>query len=222
MKISRSLKTALFAGSALLTTTLVTPATAYVAGSHAHQTQPAFIHTISITKADETKAQNFITNLAKKGVNFLEDGSQTKEEKEEAFQKLLRENFDMKTIGRFSLGKYWRDASKEQQEEYLTLFENMIVDVYSRRFGEYDGQELKITDTEPVGKRDILVSSQIIQSSGPNISVAWRVRNGKTGAMKIVDISVEGVSMSLTQRADFSSVIQRGGGKIEALLEHLR
>lgn len=198
------------------------PATASVNGPYAHQVQTTFTHTISITKADETEAQDFISSLANKGVNFLEDESQTKEEKEKAFKKLLRENFDMKTIGRFSLGKYWRDASKEQQKEYLTLFEDMIVNVYSRRFGEYDGQELKITGTDPVGKRDILVSSQIIQSSGPNISVAWRVRNGKTGAMKIVDISVEGVSMSLTQRADFSSVIQRGGGKVEALLEHLR
>lgn len=206
----------------MLIFSVTAPATASVSMVMPHDSSNTLVHTISISKADEAKAEEFISSLAKKGVNFLADDSQTKEEKEESFKKLLRENFDMKTIGRFSLGKYWRDANKEQQEEYLNLFEEMIINVYSRRFGEYDGQELRIVGTEPVGKRDILVSSQIIQKSGPDISVAWRVRNGKTGVMKIVDISVEGVSMSLTQRADFSSVIQRGGGKVEALLEHLR
>jgi phospholipid transport system substrate-binding protein len=42
------------------------------------------------------------------------------------------------------------------------------------------------------------------------------------GSHKIVDVLVEGVSMALTQRADFASVIQRGGGNVEVLLEHLR
>jgi phospholipid transport system substrate-binding protein len=32
---------------------------------------------------------------------------------------------------------------------------------------------------------------------------------------------VEGVSMAVTQRSDFASVIQRGGGDIDVLLAHL-
>ena len=44
----------------------------------------------------------------------------------------------------------------------------------------------------------------------------------KTGKPQIVDVIIEGVSMSLTQRSDFDSVIQRGGGKIDPLIEHLK
>lgn len=214
----------LLAGSALALT--IQPASALNVRDTINKSREGdkpHMYTISITNADEAQAEKFINDLAQNGINFLENESQTKEEKAEAFRNLLRKNFDMKTIGRFSLGKYWRDASNEQQEEYLKLFEKMIIDVYSRRFSEYNGQELKIIGTESVGRRDILVKSKIIQThGGPDVSVAWRVRQGKTGTMKIIDISVEGVSMSLTQRADFSSVIQRGGGNVEALLEHLR
>jgi len=53
------------------------------------------------------------------------------------------------------------------------------------------------------------------------VKVDWRVRNSN-GTLQIIDVVIEGVSMSLTQRSDFSSVIQRGGGNVEALLEHLR
>jgi len=40
--------------------------------------------------------------------------------------------------------------------------------------------------------------------------------------MKVIDVIIEGVSMSLTQRSDFSSVIQRGGGDIQILIDHLK
>ena len=39
---------------------------------------------------------------------------------------------------------------------------------------------------------------------------------------KIIDVIVAGVSMSVTQRSDFASVIQRGGGQVNVLLAHLR
>jgi phospholipid transport system substrate-binding protein len=55
----------------------------------------------------------------------------------------------------------------------------------------------------------------------PPVKVDWRVRN-KDGRYKIVDVLVEGVSMSLTQRSDFSSVIQAGGGDVQVLLNHLK
>jgi phospholipid transport system substrate-binding protein len=39
---------------------------------------------------------------------------------------------------------------------------------------------------------------------------------------KISDVIVEGVSMAVTQRQEFASVIQRGGNQLEALLQTLR
>jgi phospholipid transport system substrate-binding protein len=49
----------------------------------------------------------------------------------------------------------------------------------------------------------------------------WRVVRGDD-AMAIVDILVEGISMAVTQRSDFASVIQSRGGKVAGLLQALR
>ena len=88
-------------------------------------------------------------------------------------------------------------------------------------FSEYEGQEIEVVGSRAQNERDVLVNSILKQASGPDVKVDWRVRQ-RNGKFRVVDIIVEGVSMALTQRSDFSSVIQRGGGDIEALLSHLR
>lgn len=174
---------------------------------------------ISASQSDEAK--KFVSSLAAEGVEFLNNASLSDDQRREEFSKLLKKNFDVKTIARFALGKNWRSASAEEQKEYLSLFEEMIVNVYSRRFGEYNGERLDVTAAREINGSDSLVSSVIVPKNGPKISLEWRIRE-KNGRMKVVDLIVEGVSMSMTQRSDFSSVIQRGGGNIDALLAHLR
>lgn len=166
-------------------------------------------------------AEKFITKLADDGIGFLGDESISGEKQRAEFRKLLNRNFDMNTIARFSLGRHWRTASKPQRDEYMKLFKAMIIDVYSQRFSDYQGQTIEVTGSRKEGERDVLVHSLLTQESGPDVKVDWRVRK-REGRYKVIDIIVEGVSMALTQRSDFSSVVQRGGGDMEALLVHLR
>jgi phospholipid transport system substrate-binding protein len=52
--------------------------------------------------------------------------------------------------------------------------------------------------------------------------VAWRLRPNNAGSWRIIDVIIEDVSMAITQRDDFSSTIQRNGGRLGALIEALR
>ncbi len=170
---------------------------------------------------DGQKAQSFIDNMGMTAIAFLSNKSLSQSQKENEFRNLLKDSFDMKTIGRFAMGRYWKGASVSQKKEYLKLFEKMIVEVYTARFNDYKGQKLDVISSRPDGSKDYLVNSNIVPNSGSKIKVDWRVRN-TNGEYKIIDVIIEGVSMSLTQRSDFSSVIQRGGGNVEILLSHLR
>lgn len=188
--------------------------------------QPVVSEAIAVTAAsgqDQVAegAKNFIIGMGDRGINFLGDQKMSQEAKKAEFSNLLNDSFDMNTIGRFSIGNYWNKATPAQQKEYLNLFNKMIVKVYSKRFSDYKGQKFDVRTARKEGAKDSIVTSFIVPSDGPEVRVDWRVRN-KGGAYKVVDIIVEGVSMSQTQRADFASVIQRGGGKVEALLAYLR
>lgn len=166
-------------------------------------------------------AEEFVRSMGNEAIRFLSDPSLTQDQKKNKFKKLLRNSFDMNTIARFAIGKYWRTASKEQQSEYKKLFEAMVVEVYAQRFDEYQGQSLDVRAYRVNSPKDTIVTSYIVPGEGPEIKVDWRVRY-KKGKYKIVDVIIEGVSMSLTQRSDFSSVIQRGGGDVAVLIAHLK
>lgn len=181
--------------------------------------QPSNI--VSISESREEASKDFINKMGEEAIGFLGNSRLSESQKVAAFRKLLNKNFDMNTIARFSLGRNWRAATPAQKKEYQSLVQNMIVDVYSQRFSEYQGESFTVKSSRPTGKRDYLVSSLIVPNTGQKIKVDWRVRDNN-GHFQIIDVIIEGVSMTLTQRAEFSSVIQRGGGDVEALLVHLK
>ena len=64
--------------------------------------------------------------------------------------------------------------------------------------------------------------SEIHQNEGaPPVRVNWRVAR-KDAMYKIVDVVVEGTSMSNTLRSDFGSIIRQRGNKVSGLIEALR
>lgn len=175
------------------------------------------LHKISGTAG----AEKFIGDMATRGLKFLSDPNMSQDQKISSFRTLLNDSFDLETIGRFVLGRYWKTSSEQQRQEYIGLFRRMVVDVYAKRFGDYKGQKFETRGARADGDKDTIVSSYIIPGNGPEVQVDWRVRH-KGGQYKIVDVIVEGVSMSVTQRSDFAAVIQRGGGDVSVLLAHLR
>ena len=142
-------------------------------------------------------------------------------ERETRFRALFRTKFDVERIGRFTLGKHVRRADEKQLAEFLRLFEDFIVVTYASRFSEYSGESFEIRSIRAEPGRDTLVLTEIMRpTGGPPYRVDWQVRE-REGILKIIDVKVEGVSMSVTQRAEFSSVIQRQGG-VDGLIEQLR
>jgi phospholipid transport system substrate-binding protein len=174
----------------------------------------------SLRTADNPASQ-FVSNLGDTALMSLTAKNVPRAVRENRVREILRNNFDIQTIGRFALGTHWKETSDAQRQEYLALFEDMIVQTYTSRFETYSGQTLKVDGATAAGATDFIVASKVLQQDGPPINLEWRVRN-KDGALRIIDVVVEGVSMSVTQRSDFSAVIQQGGGKIDALLSSLR
>ena len=166
-------------------------------------------------------AEDFIGSMATRALQFLANGGMSQDQKKASFRGLLNDSFDLDTIGRFVLGRYWKTSTEAQRQEYLRLFRSMVVDVYAKRFGDYKGQKFETRGHRADGDKDTIVTSYIVPGDGPEVQVDWRVRY-KNGKYQIVDVIVEGVSMSVTQRSDFAAVIQRGGGDVQVLLNHLR
>lgn len=173
--------------------------------------------------ATPSNAGVFVKNLGDHAIRVLTTKDITDTERKDRFRNLLRQSFDVRRIGRFVLGRYARRVNQESIDEYQGLFEDLIVATYAARFAEYSGQQFVIKRVAKPKKRgDSIVMSEINPSDGgPSIRVDWQVK-AKDDSFKIVDIRVEGVSMSVTQREEFTTVIRNNGGKVDALINILR
>jgi phospholipid transport system substrate-binding protein len=135
------------------------------------------------------------------------------------FRELFASDFDIPGIGQFVLGRYWRVATPQEQQEFLKLLNEYLAQAYSARLSEYAGEPFRAVSAREDGDQTI-VNSEIIRGDGSKIRVDWYLVNH--GGWKITDAYVGGVSMKVTQRDEFASVIQQGGGQVEYLLGKLR
>jgi phospholipid transport system substrate-binding protein len=161
----------------------------------------------------------FINQLGNQAIEVLRAPGLTLEQRESHFRSLLAEGFDLRFIGRFVLGKYWRMATPAQRNEYLALYGEFVLQTYSARLGGYAGQSLTVVDARQASDKDVVVRTNIDRPSGPPIIAEWRVRT-TGGRFRIIDVAVEGISMAVTQRSEFAAVVQRDG--IDGLLTILR
>ena len=174
------------------------------------------------SQSADLTAQDFIKGLADEAVKALTDKEVSRDERIQRFHDLFGSNFDVPFIGKWVLGRYWKKASDEEKEEYLKLFKEYVVVSYVERFDQYSGEQIEVVKTVSDPGKDSIVYSEIRRPAGGEpIRVNWRVRN-KSDIYKIIDVHVEGISMSQSQRKEFTSVIRSNGGKVSGLNEVLR
>jgi phospholipid transport system substrate-binding protein len=177
-------------------------------------------HANAATQASPEGARQLIEGMAQEAISVLSEKNTTIIKQK--FSDLLRSGFDIDGIARFTLGRHWRTATPEQQREYSTLFANYVVGIYANRFQAYSGEELKVVGIKPDGE-GYIVNSTIAKPGAPNpIKVDWMLSKGQDNMLRVRDVVIEGVSMGITQRSEFSTIVQNSGGNIEGLLSQLR
>ena len=165
---------------------------------------------------------SYIMNMTKSAIDTLTSSSITQEQKEKEFGVLFDKNFDVPSISKFVLGKYWKQASLDQKKQFIKAFRNYVVKTYSSRFGEYTGEKLKLVNFENESNpRIFLVHTVLEREDAPIIKVDWRIGKKKDRYV-ILDIVIEGISLAVTQRSEFTAVIDQNEGDINKLISLLK
>lgn len=169
---------------------------------------------------DPKKAEDFMRDKGAKVIELLTNKSISDQERADQFQKMLETSFNVKAVGKFVLGRYWNQASEQEKQKFLKLFKATTVASYATRFKDYTSEKFEVTGSRLEGDGGVTVLSRIVRSKGPEISIDWKIFE-KKGEIRIYDVILEGISMGITQRSEYASVIQQGGGKLQALNEAL-
>ncbi len=129
---------------------------------------------------------------------------------------------DVDEVGRFCLGRFWRVATPQQQQQYLQLFREALTNAVVLRLGDYQGGGVALTVVRAEPAADgVHVATKITKPGSEAYNVTWVV-DGTDGQPRIVDVVAEGVSLRQTQRSDYASFLQQHGGNIGALIQALQ
>ena len=173
--------------------------------------------------ASDEPAVAFVRSVGDEVIAILGNkDSSTFGEREAAFRDVMLRGFDVPLVTRFVLGRHWKAATDEQRAEFSAIFLDFLARVYASRFDSYSygGERFTVRSAIADESGDTIVRSRVARPSGADpVELDFRVRS-RGGSHKVVDLYVEGISMLLTHRAEFGSVVNREG--IDGLLKGLR
>ena len=175
----------------------------------------------AMAQADIGRAANFIQTTGQDLVAAINDTRADLATRRLRVAAVLRKAVDIDGVGRFILGRWWRQATPQEQAEYVKLFEETLIRNLSARFGEYQGVRFSLGRSQQRTEDDVLVNTIIERPNSAPFALDWRV--GEIGGQpKVVDVIAEGTSLRLTQRSEYSSVIQQNNGSVAALLAAMK
>ncbi len=172
-------------------------------------------------QAAPADAKSFVAHIGEKAVRELTPTDISDAERVKRMRALLVEVFDVNAISKFVLGIYWRRTTEDQRAEFLKLYKTVVSHSYAGLFKKYSGETFEVIRQVSVAGGGSIVYGRIKRMNGPPVAVELQVVK-KSGTYKAVDIKIEGVSMPLTHRKEYSSVIRRNRGNVAGLLSVLR
>jgi phospholipid transport system substrate-binding protein len=167
---------------------------------------------------DATDARAIVQNIADQGLDILK--SPDKATRYRSFLDLFKQKFDTEAIGRFVLGQYRRDIDPKQFERFSAVFQELVARTYTTQLGQYAGEQFKVRDARADGKR-WLVESRVVPPGREAIKLDWILGRSK-GGLKVLDVRVDNLSMAITQRDEFASILQQNAGNVDKLISFMQ
>jgi len=148
------------------------------------------------------------------------NGPGTTQEKRKKLTQIIDQAVDVDGVAKFCLGRFWRDATPQQQTAYVSLFHEVLVTNITSKLGEYQGVKFTMGRSRQQDE-DEVVSTVVERPNNPPTNVDW-VIGDPSSSPKIIDVVAEGTSLRLTQRSDYASYLAHNNYNIDALISAMR
>lgn len=119
--------------------------------------------------------------------------------------------FNFQHMTALAVGKEWRKATAQQQQQLSAEFKTLLVRTYSNALTGYKNQKVvfKPFKMNP-GETDVLVRTEVQQPGSKAIQLDYSLEKLDSG-WKIYDVTVAGISLVSNYRDQFAQEIRNGG-----------
>ena len=132
------------------------------------------------------------------------------------FEQIFVTYADVATIARSALGPASKQASAGQMSAFTKAYQGYISRKYGRRFREFIGGKIEVTDARPYKSYYEVISTASLQGESP-FDLRWWVGD-KSGRNLFFNIIIEGVNMLASERTEIGAILDQNGGDIEKLI----
>lgn len=138
-------------------------------------------------------------------------------------ERSMKSRLDFERITRSAVGRFWRKASKQQQQRLVEEFEKLLVRTYATALLSYSGQEIEYPPVRMAkdGTR-ATVPSKVKNPGAPAVPIDYRLYQTDDGRWKVYDVSIDGISLVTTYRGSFNSQIRQGSAKAKNAKNRMR
>tara|TARA_B100001540_G_C15794501_1_gene636976 strand:- start:695 stop:1288 length:594 start_codon:yes stop_codon:yes gene_type:complete len=174
----------------------------------------------SLAYSSDPKA--FIGEIVDEAKKVLVE-SNSKEFKTKKLSEIALKVVDIKGIGFYTLGKYRKNLSDEQKNQYSILFQEYFLKSFTSRLSDYSDPKIEVIDTEILNPKYTIVKSILLATDKkPEVKIDWRVYTKNPDKPLIRDLIIEGLSLARTQKEEFASVIESNNGDVSKLFITLK
>lgn len=157
---------------------------------------------------------NFLGTTTKQILGIFRDNGKTEAQKRTDLQAIFDRAVDTDWIGRFVLGRFWRTATPAERTQYLAAYKQYVATTYISKFDEEQGdsvQDIALLSQAP--KDDGFEAKAVIRiKDEPEVHVDFLLTDAG-GNCKVHNITVEGVSLLVSQRSEFQALANSSGVK---------
>ena len=173
--------------------------------------------------ADPPGPRATIEAVIGRAISILRDSKLTTAQRREQVMQLADSCMNFEVMARLAMGRYWKDLTEAQRTRYVASFKTHVVNTYRHTTDSYTDEDVKITGDrkEADGDWTILTSITGTKDNKPGQELAkvdYRLRL-KDNQWKVIDMTIEGVSLVQNFRSQFQEIMGNGG--IDQLLQLL-
>jgi phospholipid transport system substrate-binding protein len=128
-------------------------------------------------------------------------------ERRQLLEKVVGERFDYEEMSRRSLGASWGNLSDKEKQEFVALFQTLLVNTYADKIESYTGDGVQVLN-ERNEKEYAEVRTKVLTGK-TEIPLDYRLLNKGSG-WRVYDVVVDGVSLVNNYRGQFSKILRNG------------
>lgn len=133
-------------------------------------------------------------------------------------RKVINARFDFRAMSQRTLATNWKKASKEQQQEFVQLFSQLIENTYIGRVEAYTDEKVDFPGEKIKGKKAVVET--LILTKSADIPIDYKVYLKKNGEWRVYDVVIEGISLISNYRSSYQDIVSKEG--IDGLLAKMK